>query len=377
MERPLTHKQGGMLFRLTLRRFWEHSDPPTIRQASDLIGACLDACRDRTPAKLDSAVGMVRRWFPDFSPDDLQPRFGHKGGKREGHTDKQADRKPQRKPSKPDPKPEPTPPDPADDPPPDKAPDPAAAPEPDPDPEPEPKDSGGNGNGHASALQERIEAYVRAGLDQLLVVGPAGCGKTTCAGLAAESLDRPCTLVPCNLGTPAYTFTGRRHPISGAFEPTEFTEAYKGGNIIILDEADKLDPSTAAAVNASLANGHLATPDGPIVRGAGTVVIATANTWGNGADRQYCGSNQLDAATLDRFAGGRLEADYDPDYEAQYDPGVVKYCQKVRKHIKARHLRRICSTRMIQACAKLKAAGLDWKAQVTADWSAQEREGLQ
>ena len=254
---------------------------------------------------------------------------------RDDHTEKQADHKPAPKPSKPDP---------------------ADAPEP--DPEPEPKDSGGNGNGHASALQERIEALIRA-------------------GLAAGSLDRPCTLVPCNLGTPAYTFTGRRHPITGAFEPTEFAEAYKGGNIIILDEVDKLDPSTAAAVNASLANGHLATPDGPIVRGAGTVVIATANTWGNGADRQYCGSNQLDAATLDRFAGGRLEADYDPDYEAQYDPEVVAYCQKVREHIKARHLRRICSTRMIQACAKLKAAGLDWQAQVTADWSAQEREGLQ
>ena len=106
------------------------------------------------------------------------------------------------------------------------------------------------------------------------------------------------------------------------------------------------------------------------------MVIATANTWGNGADRQYCGSNQLDAATLDRFAGGRLEADYDPDYESQYDPEVVSYCRRVREHIKARHLRRVCSTRMIIACDKLKAAGLDWQGQVTADWADSEREGL-
>ena len=372
MGSELTHKQGSLLFKLTLRKFWEHDTPPTVREASDLISACLDAVKDRADAgKLDAAVAMVRRWFPDFGPDDLQPRFGH-GRKREHHdnpaetdpkpTPKRAERKPK--------DPDPTPTEPADDP------DPEPAPQAEPEPDPEPKREG---NGRATALQDRIEALIKAGIQQLLIVGPAGCGKTTCATLAADALGRDCTLIPCNLGTPAYTFTGRRHPISGAFEPTEFTEAYKGngkGSIIILDEVDKLDPSTAAAVNASLANGHLATPDGPIPRHPDTVVIATANTWGNGADRQYCGSNQLDAATLDRFAGGRLDADYDPDFESQYDREVVSYCNRVRKHIKARQLRRICSTRMIQACDKLKAAGVDWKLQVTADWSLSEREGL-
>jgi len=31
---------------------------------------------------------------------------------------------------------------------------------------------------------------------------------------------------------------------------------------------------------------------------------------------------------------------------------------------------------MIQACDKLKRAGVDWRRQVTADWSDSEREGL-
>ena len=372
MGKALTHKQGSLLFKLTLRKFWEHADPPTVREASDLISVCLDAVKDRADAgKLATAVDMVRRWYPDFDPDDLRPRFGH-GHKRQGRPEpKQTTPQPTPKRSesgrKPKPKTE-TPQEPAADPEP--------TPEPEPTPDPEPAD---DGNGRATALQERIEAHVNAGIQQLLIVGPAGCGKTTCATLAADALGRDCTLIPCNLGTPAYTFTGRRHQINGTFEATEFTEAYKGngkGSVIILDEIDKLDPSTAAAVNASLANGHLATPDGPIPRHPDTVVIATANTWGNGADRQYCGSNQLDAATLDRFAGGRLDADYDPDYEAQYDSEVVAYCHKVRRHIDSRHLRRVCSTRMVQACTLLKAAGLDWQAQVTADWSATEREGL-
>ncbi|MBM4038872.1 MAG: hypothetical protein FJ290_10185, partial [Planctomycetes bacterium] len=68
-----------MLFRLTLRKFWEHPNPPTVREASDLITACLEAVRNRgDAAKLQGAVDHVRRWYPDFNPDDLQPRFGHR-----------------------------------------------------------------------------------------------------------------------------------------------------------------------------------------------------------------------------------------------------------------------------------------------------------
>ena len=73
MGKPLTHKQGSLLFKLTLRKFWEHPTPPTIREASDLISVCLDAVKDRADAgKLQAAVDMVRRWYPDFGPDDLK-----------------------------------------------------------------------------------------------------------------------------------------------------------------------------------------------------------------------------------------------------------------------------------------------------------------
>jgi len=62
MGKPLTHKQGSLLFKLTLRKFWEHPTPPTIREASDLISVCLDAVKDRADAgKLQAAVDMVRR----------------------------------------------------------------------------------------------------------------------------------------------------------------------------------------------------------------------------------------------------------------------------------------------------------------------------
>jgi len=131
-----------------------------------------------------------------------------------------------------------------------------------------------------------------------------------------------------------------------------------------------------ARVNRALANGHLATPKGRVARHPDTVIIATANTYGTGANRQYVGRNQLDAATLDRFAGGMIEADYSQEYEAGFDAEVVKYVQDVRKHIADRQLRRLSSTRMIQACSKLKAAGLPWKDQVTFGWSESEKQGV-
>jgi len=55
-------------------------------------------------------------------------------------------------------------------------------------------------------------------------------------------------------------------------------------------------------MNASLANGYTEFPDQRITHHANTRFVAAANTIGKGADAQYVGRNQLDAATRDRFA---------------------------------------------------------------------------
>jgi MoxR-like ATPase len=55
-------------------------------------------------------------------------------------------------------------------------------------------------------------------------------------------------------------------------------------------------------------------PDGIIQRHPDFVAIAAANTFGRGADRQYVGRYQLDAATLDRFV--MLSWEYDSALES-------------------------------------------------------------
>ncbi len=122
-------------------------------------------------------------------------------------------------------------------------------------------------------------------------------------------------------------------------------------------------------VNAALANGHLCVPFAdlpPIERHERAVIIAAANTFGHGADVQYVGRNQLDAATLDRFAVSTVFVDYDRDMEKTLVRGIVsgdeadgllEWAWGVRDVIREHRLRRIMSTRTILNSARLIAAG--------------------
>jgi len=62
-------------------------------------------------------------------------------------------------------------------------------------------------------------------------------------------------------------------------------------------------------VNAALSNGWQDFPDGRIRAHKDFRFIASANTNGTGASRTYSGRNQLDAASLDRFACFEMTAD--------------------------------------------------------------------
>src|SRR5215217_6156820 len=68
-----------------------------------------------------------------------------------------------------------------------------------------------------------------------------------------------------------------------------------------MDEIDAGNANVIIQVNAALSNGYCSFPDGMVQRHDDFIFLASANTFGDGASRQYVGRNQLDAATLDRF----------------------------------------------------------------------------
>ena len=223
--------------------------------------------------------------------------------------------------------------------------------------------------------EEKLEKVIETGMNNIWMVGPAGCGKSTMARNVANAKKLPYLCISCGIGTSATEFVGYKYPTR---ESTKFAEFYAKPSIILIDEMTALDPAVAQILNAALANGEIETTTGLVRRHPKCIIIATSNTFGTGADRQYVANNQLDASTIDRFVGAVVEVTYSEKFENQYDNEVVEYINDLRKLIKEKNLRRIASTRMIQAGHCLKRSYImDWKERLIINWSDTEHNLLE
>lgn len=219
--------------------------------------------------------------------------------------------------------------------------------------------------------EDKLRKTIDAGIDNIWMVGPAGCGKSTMARNVAKEKELPYLCISCGIGTSAAEFIGYKYP---SREATKFAEYYAKPSIILIDEFTALDPSVAQVVNAALANGEIETTTGTVKRHPDCIIIATSNTFGSGADRQYVANNQLDASTIDRFIGGIIEVDYSESFESQYDAEVVFYVNELRRIVKDNCIRRVASTRMVQAGDRLKRCHfIDWKERLIISWTDNEK----
>jgi hypothetical protein len=226
----------------------------------------------------------------------------------------------------------------------------------------------------ADNYEEELLKLIKAGIKNIWLVGPAGCGKTTITKNVATALEVGIHTISCGLGTSASEFIGYKYP---ARENTAFAEYYAMPSIILLDEFTALDPAVAQISNSALANGFIMTTNGRVERHPDCIIVATSNTFGQGANRQYVANNQLDASTIDRFVGGILEMDYSFAYEKQYDPEVFEFIQQVRTVIKTNMFRRIASTRMLIEGCKLKEHKVNnWKFRLVSNWTKAELDAL-
>lgn len=212
---------------------------------------------------------------------------------------------------------------------------------------------------------DRLERWVKAGVNRIWITGPAGTGKTHAAEQIAKSL-----------GLPFYVVT----PIESRYDGLGYNDAHgryvetpiyrwavdpNPRAILLLDEVDGFQPGALIALNAVLANGLGVFPHQQVEIVATKIVIGTANTLGDGPDVKYSGRLAQDASVVDRFSAW-LEWGVDEKVEAKIaqakcpaatTPRAVDVSQQVRRILIERKTDLDWGPRRTYAIAQLMAAG--------------------
>lgn len=188
------------------------------------------------------------------------------------------------------------------------------------------------------------------------IAGPMGSGKTTMARQVASALGLDFGFHgSCMLPHELLGFVDA----GGQYHQTQFVKLYRDGGLCLLDEIDGSSAQATLALNAALANGIMALPNGEIVaRHPDFACIGAANTWGHGANSEYVGRNKLDGAFLDRFAF-KVAIDYDLDLEESLAGGFVEWLEIVRlarDYTRSQGVKVAVSPRVVENGAALLAA---------------------
>lgn len=202
---------------------------------------------------------------------------------------------------------------------------------------------------------EKFETVLKfvANDEPVFLTGPAGSGKNVLCKQVAEALGLKFYFT--NAVTQEYKLTGFTDAM-GNYQPTQFYKAFTEGGVFMLDEMDASIPEVLVILNAAIANRYFdfPAPIGYVEAHPDFRVIAAGNTVGNGASYEYVGRNQLDAASLDRFA--IVKIDYSEAIEnsvAGGDVELAQFCRDFRKAAKNAGQQVIVSYRAIGRLAKM------------------------
>lgn len=199
----------------------------------------------------------------------------------------------------------------------------------------------------------------------VLLVGPAGTGKSMLAKHAAEALELQFQALSLGPTTPMSKVFGY-YDAHGNYHDTPFRRAFEHGGVMLLDELDNGHPGLLAELNQALALGTCAFADKMVDAHADFRLVATGNTYGTGADRQYVGRQTLDSATLDRFVvidvpideglEERIALRYAPSHQDEAQDLLTRI-RKLRRTAATKNLPVILSPRASIDGAKLLEAG--------------------
>ena len=185
----------------------------------------------------------------------------------------------------------------------------------------------------------------------VFLTGPAGCGKNVLCKQVSEALGLEFYF--SNAVTQEYKLTGFIDA-NGHYQETQFYKAFTEGGLFMLDEIDASTPEVLVILNAAIANGYFDFPTGRVDAHEDFRLIAAGNTFGTGADIEYTGRYQLDAASLDRFAV--IQIDYSKAVEEAIAGGnknLLQFIWSFREAVEKAQIKFVVSYRAIERLHKL------------------------
>lgn len=197
-----------------------------------------------------------------------------------------------------------------------------------------------------------VKSYVQED-EPVMLFGEAGTGKNELCSNIAKELGL--NFYFANAVNDIFQLTGYGNA-SGDYVKTQFYDFCINGGLFLFDEIDASSSEALIVFNSAIANRYFDFPViGRVKLNENCRFIACANTKGVGASLRYCGRNQLDAATLDRFA--IIELHYDKKVErkiAQGDEELVEFIEDFRNACNRTGVDIVVSYRAIKRIAKLK-----------------------
>ena len=199
---------------------------------------------------------------------------------------------------------------------------------------------------------EKFETVLKfvANDEPVFLTGPAGSGKNVLCKQVAEALGL--NFYFTNAVTQEYKLTGFIDAM-GNYQPTQFYKAFTEGGLFMLDEMDASIPEVLVILNAAIANRYFDFPVGYREAHPDFRVIAAGNTVGQGASYEYVGRNQLDAASLDRFAIVKVGYSEAIENSVAGDIELAQFCREFRNSAHKAGQQVIVSYRAIGRLAKM------------------------
>lgn len=185
-----------------------------------------------------------------------------------------------------------------------------------------------------------------------MLVGPAGCGKTTVAYQLAETLNLPFSSVCLTAGASETWLFGRQTP--NGFTEGPFSKRYREGGVFLADEMDAADANLLLSINTALSHSEMLNPmNGEIIeKHKDFIFVGAANTNGKGANHMYTGRSRLDAATLDRFVLLSMTYDSKLEKELCHDTRMYDFLSQLRRQLQDQECDEFISTRAFVAAQK-------------------------